>query len=452
MASASEHLSPDTPQRLLDRAVDAVERARRAGADAADATVDGSHATSLSVRLGELEDVGRSEDGGLTLRVFVGQRAARVATSNTDAASLDRLVERAIAMARAAPEDQWTGLAPEQCLLRGPAPDLDLDDGCDPGAVELRALADAAEDAARAVTGVTNSEGATASASRSLHALATSHGFAGAYGVSGYSLSASVLAGEGAAMQRDYDWHSVRHFAQLDAAEVIGRTAGERAVARLNPGALPSGRLPVLFDPRVAGGLIGNLVAAMAGTMIARGTSYLLGREGQRLFPAAIRISEDPLRLRGLKSRPFDSEGVGTTPRAVVADGVLGDWLLDSASARKLGRLPTGHASGGGVGASNLTLHPGTLSRTALMADVADGVLVTELIGQGVDYVTGDYSRGAAGYRIIDGQLAGPVSGFTIAGNLLGIFADLRAADDLCTRHATWVPTLRTDSLTVAGG
>lgn len=440
------------PETILSRAADAVTAARKAGADAADAHFDHSEAIGISVRLGALEDVGRSEDASLSLRVFVGQRSARVTTSDLSAAALHALAERAVAMARAAPEDRWAGLAPAELLLTGPAPDLDLADQGAPASDRLKQLALACEDAARAVRGVTNSEGGSASANAATHAYATSHGFAGVYAVTGYTLSASVLAGEGEAMQRDYDWHSVRHLADIEAAEAIGRRAGERAVARLNPGSLPSGPLPVLFDPRVAGSLVGHLVAAMGGPMIARGTSFLLGREGEALFPAGIRISNDPFRPRGLKSRPFDGEGLRAGTADLVTGGQLGSWLLDSASARQLCRQPTGHAARGGqVASANLTVHSGAVTRAALMADIADGVLVTELIGQGVDYVTGDYSRAASGFRIVNGALAEPVAGFTIAGNLIDLFADLRAADDLDTRGATHVPTLRTDSLTVAG-
>ena len=437
---------------LLDRAVDLVERARRAGADAAEAHADSTTATGVQMRLGALEDVSRSQDGGLSLRLYVGQRSARVATTRHDAASLDALGEQAMAMARAAPEDAYAGLAPADLLLKGEIPELDLAQADDPGADWLREQAAACEDAARAVPGVTNSEGGSAGANRAVHALATSHGFAGAYMVTGYSLSASVLAGSGDAMQRDHDWHSARHLSDLDDAAAIGQRAGERAVARLNPGTLPSGPMPVLFDPRVGGGLIGNLVAAMAGPMIARGTSYLLGLEGQRVAPPGITILDDPHVQRGLRSRPYDSDGLPTAARALVDDGVLGEWLLDLVSARKLGRAPTGHAAGAGVSTTNMRVRPGAVSLGELMADIKDGVLLTEVVGQGVNYTSGDYSRGASGFRIIDGAIAGPVAGFTIAGNLKAMFADLRAADDLDTRHATHVPTLRTDSLTVAGG
>lgn len=437
---------------LLERATDIVARARVAGADAAEVVVDLGRATSVNVRLGALEDVTRSEDRGLALRLFIGQRSASVSTSDFAPTTLTALIERAVEMARLAPEDPYAGLAPADLLLRGPIPDLDLADPAEPEPEALRLRALATEDAARAVAGVTNSDGGSAGYSHAIHAMANSNGFAAAYAASGHNISASVIAGEGDRMQRDHDWHGARHIGDLEDPEQVGRRAAERAVERLDPQTVPGGRMPILFDPRVAGGLMGHLIAAMGGPMIARGTSYLLAHEGAALFPVDLFIDDDPLRLRGTKSRPFDAEGLATHRRAIVSGGVIGDWLLDSASARKLGRAPTGHANGGGVGTGNLTLRPGTISRAALMADITDGLLITEVMGQGVDYVTGDYSRAASGFRIVNGEVAGPVSGITIAGNLLGIFADLRAADDLHTRFANHVPTLRTDSLTVAGG
>lgn len=443
----------DTLPHLIDRAADAVARARAAGADAAEAVVRSVRSSGVSVRLGQLEDVERSEDSDLSLHLYVGQRSASVSTADVSPAALDALVERAVAMARVAPENPWAGLAPEELLFRGDVPDLDLfDPSGEPEPAAMRALALEAEDAARAVAGVTNSEGGSASANVALHVLATSHGFAQSYATTGYSLSASVLAGEGDAMQRDYDWHSARHLADCDAAAEIGRRAGERAIARLNPATLPSGPMPVLFDPRAAGSLIGHLISGMSGPSIARGKSFLIGHEGAQLFPADISLEDDPLRRRGLRSHAFDGEGLPTRASRLIDRGVIAPWLCDAASARQLGCQPTGHGAGhGGVTTGNLTLLPGSVSRAELMADIKDGVLVTELIGQGVDLMTGDYSRGASGWRIVNGQIAGPVDHFTIAGNLLDIFADLRAANDVDRRHSTHVPTLRTDSLTVAG-
>ncbi|WP_423141203.1 TldD/PmbA family protein [Parablastomonas sp. CN1-191] len=433
-----------------------VERARAAGADAADAVYGGGASDSVSVRLGKLEDVERSESEHVDLRVFVGARSASIGSSDLSADALRELAERAVAMARAAPEDRFAGLAPEDRLLSGAAPDLDIDDPADPSPQALRERAEAAEDAARAVAGVTNSEGGSAGAGRNVFALATSHGFVRGYAGTSHSLAASVVAGAGGAMQRDYAWRSAHHAADLADPESIGRLAGTRAVARLNPGRLTSGPMSVVFDPRVGDSLVGHLVGAMNGAAIARGSSFLRDRGGQQVLARGITIIDDPLRRRGLRSRPFDGEGLPTAQRELVSDGVLGEWLMDSAAARQLGREPTGQAVRGGggapgAGASNLHLVAGTVSPAALMADIADGVYVTELIGQGVNPVTGDYSRGAAGFRIVGGQLAGPVAEFTIAGNLVDMFAQMSAADDLEWHRAVNVPTLRVDGMTVAG-
>ena len=446
-----------TTEAARERAHDIVARARAAGADAADAVIAASASVDVSVRLGALEDVGRSEEEELGLRVFVGRRSASVSSSDMASTAMDVLVERAVAMAREAPEDQWAGLAPEDRLLRGTIPDLDLNDPDDPAPAALRESALAAEDAARAVDGVTNSEGGGASAARVIWALATSHGFSGAYATSSHSLSASVLAGSGGAMQRDYAYHAARHRAHLDSAETIGREAGERAVARLNPGKVDSGAMPVVFDPRIGPSLVGNLIGAISGGSIARGTSFLLGRLGERVFAKGITIVDDPHRPHGLRSRPFDGEGLAVSPTAIIRDGVLETWLLESASARQLGLEPTGHAARGvggapGVGASNTYLAAGPESREAMIGAIKRGVYVTELIGQGVNGVTGDYSRGAAGFLIEDGELTTPVDEFTIAGNLKDMFLNLAAANDLTFRYATNVPTLRVDGMTIAGG
>ncbi|QDZ08227.1 TldD/PmbA family protein [Sphingomonas panacisoli] len=447
-----------TPDMARERAHDIVSRARAAGADAADAVLGASGSVEVSVRLGALEDVGRSEEEELGLRVFVGRRSASVSTSDLSSEAMDVLVERAVAMAREAPEDKWAGLAPEDRLLTGNIPHLDLHDGDEPSPASLKEAALAAEDAARAVPGVTNSEGGGASASRMAWALATSHGFAGAYQTTSHGIQASVLAGGGdAAMVRDYAYHAARHIADLDAPDAIGRMAGERAVARVDPAKVASGPMPVIFDPRVGSSLIGHLIGAIAGAAIARGTSFLLGKLGEQIFADGITITDDPHRPRGLRSRPFDGEGLSVSPTDIVRDGVLQTWLLESASARQLGLEPTGHAVRGGsgapgVGTSNTYLAPGKASRDDLFAGVMRGVYVTELIGMGVNGVTGDYSRGAAGFLIENGELTRPVDEFTIAGNLTEMFLNLTAADDLAFRYATNVPTLRIDGMTVAGG
>jgi len=438
------------------KVADLVAAAKRAGADAADAVYYRNESTEVQVRLGTLEDVGRSDGEEIGLRLFVGKRSASVSSSDLSKDALSALVERAAAMAREAPEDDYAGLAPAERLLIGEAVEVDADDGQDPSPASLKERALAAEDAARAVAGVTNSEGAGASAGRTLMALATSTGFARGSVSSGYGCSASVIAGEGAGMQRDYAYHSARHLSDLEGAEEIGARAGKRAVGRLNPGKLASGAMPILFDPRVGSSLIGHLASAITGSSIARKTSFLLGKRGERIFAPGITIRDDPHRLRGLRSRAFDGEGVTTMPVNVVADGVLQTWLLDSASARQLGEQPTGHASRGGSGApgagtSNFFMEAGKVPVAALMADIKLGVFVTELIGQGVNGITGDYSRGASGFVIRDGQLAEAVAEITIAGNLSEMFLGLTPADDLEFRRAMDVPTIRIDGMMVAG-
>jgi PmbA protein len=444
-----------SPQDALDRAVKLVEQAKKAGADAADAVYSCDASTEVQVRLGLLEDVVRSEGEEIGLRVFLGQRSATISSSSMNPEVLKNLVDRALDMAREAPEDPYAGLAPQDMLLKCAAPDVDSDDGQDPDPQSLREAALACEDAARAVKGVTNSEGAGASAGRSIFALATSHGFAGVNHASGYGISASVLAGEGDAKERDYDWRSARHRGDLDSAEAVGRRAGERAVARVNPGSVKSGAMPVIFDPRVGGSLVGHMIGAIGGSSIARKTSFLLEANGEQLFNGAISIIDDPLRPRGLGSRAFDGEGLPTARRAIIDQGVLTGWLMESAAARQLGLQPTGHASRGSSGApgtspSNVHLEGGTLSVADLIADIDYGVYVNELSGQGVNPVTGDYSRGAAGFLIQKGEITGPIAEFTIAGNLKDMYRALAAANDLEFIRSTNVPTLRVDGMMVA--
>jgi len=438
-----------------ERAAALIDRARRAGADAADAVYLADASESVQVRLGKLEDLERSESEHVSLRVFAGKGSASIGSSDLGDAALDELAARAVAMARAAPEDPYAALAPEDMLARGPFPDLEIADAEAPTPAQLRAIAETAEAAALAVEGVTNSQGGGASAGRMVMALATSHGFAGGYATTSHGLSASVVAGEGSGMQRDYAWRSARHRADLPGPEEIGRLAGERAVARLAPGRLASGPMPVVFDPRVGGSLVGHLLSAISGSSIARRASFLLEHEGAQVFAPGVTIADDPLRPRGLRSKPFDGEGLPTAPRVLVEDGRLTGWLMNAAAARQLGGRPTGHATRGGgapgIGATNTHIAAGAPSPAELMADIADGVYVTEVIGQGVNGVTGDYSRGASGVRIVNGQLAGPVAEFTIAGNLLDMFRALRPANDLEWYRAVNVPTLRVDGMIVAG-
>jgi PmbA protein len=439
---------------LTDLAERLVAAARRAGADAADAVAVRSMSLSVDVRQGAVEASERAEGDDVGLRVLVGRRQAVVSTNDIKG-DVGQLAERAVAMARAAPEDRFAGLA-DPALLARELPDLDLLDPELPAVSLLEERAMRAEAAGLAVKGVTKSEGASASAGIGGMVLATSHGFRGAYLSSRQGLSMVAIAGDGTAMERDYEFSSALHAADLDAAERIGRSAGERAVERINPRKVATKRVPVVFDRRVAGGLIGHLAGAINGSAVARKTSCLRDKLGERLFAPGIRIVDDPLRRRGLRSRPFDGEGVAGRPIAVVEDGVLKTWLLDCATARELNLATTGHAQRGvssspAPGASNLHLEAGPQSPEALIADIAEGFYVTELIGMGVNQVTGDYSRGATGFWIENGRRTYPVSEVTIAGNLIDMFRALTPANDLEFRFGTNAPTLRVEGLTVAG-
>ena len=444
--------SPEAARKIAESIV---ERGIAAGATAADALYAGERSSSVQVRLGELEGVSRSEGEEIGLRLFLGQRSATAASSDLSEDALGQLVDRCLAMAREAPEDEYAGLAPPGLLHRGDPPPLDAFDRSEPDPAELRERALAAENAARAVKGVTNSSGAGASASGSTIALATSGGFSGAYQVTGHGCSASVLAGEAATMQRDYAWHSARHLSDLEGADAIGRRAGERAVSRLDPKRPRPGRYPVLFDPRVSSSLLGHLTGAITGSSIARKTSFLQDRLGARVFGKGITIVDDPLRKRGLRSRPFDGEGLAVSRQEIVADGVLRTWIAESASARQLGIAPTGHAARGvggapGATASNLYLEAGSRSRAELLAAFPEAVLVIELIGQGVNGVTGDYSRGAVGFMVRGGEIAEPVAEITIASNLVEMFATLEPGSDLEFRHGVDAPTILVPEMTVA--
>src|SRR5262245_8829542 len=439
---------------LTDLAERLVAAARRAGADDADAVAVRSMSLAVEVREGAVEESERAEGDDVGLRVFVGRRQAVVSTNDVNG-DVAPLAERAVAMARAAPEDPYAGLADAREPARE-VPDLDLLEPDLPSVALREERAKEAEAAALAVKGVSKSGGASASAGIGGMVLVTSQGFRGAYLSSGQSVMAMAIAGEGTAMERDYDYSSVIHGADLDPPERIGRTAGERAVERLNPRKIETKRVPVVFDRRVAGSMVGHLAGAINGSAVARKTSFLKDRLGARLFKPGIRVLDDPLRRRGLRSRPFDAEGVATQPLAVVEDGVLASWFLDSATPRELGLARTGHAQRGvsstpAPGASNLHLAAGSDTPEALMADIAEGFYVTDLIGVGVNQVTGDYSRGASGFWIENGKRSYPVSEVTIAGNLIDMFQALLPANDLEFRFGTNAPSVRVEGLTVAG-
>ncbi len=442
-----------TPDRLTLLA-DLVAAARRAGADAADAVMVSSQSLEAQCRLGQTEHVERAESADLGLRVFVGRQAAIVSAAGMEPRRFAELAAQAVAMARVLPEDPFAGLA--DAARAADADDLDLVDPVAPDAPALTARALAAEAAALAVPGVTNSEGAAAGWGRMEALLVTSAGFAGRSLRTSHSISATVLAGSGTAMQRDYDAHSSVHAADLDAPETIGRLAGERAVRRLNPIRPRTARLPVVFDPRVAGSLLGHLAGAINGAAVARGTSFLKDAMGTRIMPEGIAVRDDPRRRRGLRSRLFDGEGVPTRALGLVEDGVLQTWVLDSASARQLGLATTGSAMRGtggppSPGTSNLFMAAGTLAPAVLLSGIGEGLYVTEMIGMGVNGLTGDYSRGAAGFMIRNGELAEAVAEITIAGNLRDMFRALTPADDLRFRRGVDAPTVRIDAMTMAG-
>nr|WP_208408159.1 metallopeptidase TldD-related protein [Variibacter gotjawalensis] len=432
-----------------------VEAARRAGADAADAIAVRSMALGVQVREGAVEESERSEGDDFGLRVLVGKRQAVVSSNDPRPDGLAALAERAVAMAKVAPEDPYAGLA-DAAQLAKTFPNLDLLDPILPSVIDLEDLARAAEGAALSVKGVSKSGGASASAGIGGLVLTTSHGFQGAYLGSSHSVSALAIAGEGTGMERDYDYSQAPHRSDLMSPELIGRNAGERAIRRVNPRKTSTHRVPVVYDARAATSLIGHLVSAINGAAIARKTSFLSEKLGQKIFDQAIRIVDDPFRVRGLRSRPFDAEGIAGQKRFLIDDGVLQTWLLDCATARELGLQSTGHASRGvssvpSPSSTNLHMEAGSESPGDMIRSIEQGLFITDLIGSGANIVSGDYSRGASGFWIENGELTYPVSEITIAGNLNDMLRSLTPANDLEFRYASNSPTVRVEGLTIAG-
>lgn len=430
-------------------------RVKKAGGDAADAGLFKSASIEVAQRLGAAEKLERSETTDIGLRVFIGKQQAIVSSTDFSDDTLDDMVERAIAMAKVAPEDPYCGIADPDQLITD-VPELDIFDPTEPSTQALIDIAIEAEDAARAVPGVTNSEGAQVGWSQASVAMAATNGLAQTYARSGSSFSASVLAGEGTDMERDYDYASAVYFSDLPSPADIGRTAGERAVRRLGARKMSTTHVPVVYDPRASGGLVRHLTGAINGASIARGTSFLKDSMGEAIFAPGIRIFDDPLRPRGLASKPFDGEGLPTRTKAVVDDGKLTTWILDLASARQLGLASTGNAARGtgsppSPGTSNTYLEAGTVTPKDLMSDIEEGFYVTELIGMGINGITGDYSRGASGFWIEKGEITFAVSEMTIAGNLKDMFKAMIPANDLVFRFGTDAPTVRIDGMTVAG-
>ncbi len=437
---------------LTSQAERLVEAARAAGADAADAVAIRSVNQVVSVRLSAVEKVEHSENEDFGLRVFVGDRNATIAA--TLGADVAELAARAVAMAKAAPPDRFAGLAPADRLAHG-FPDLDLFDPETPETAALVERARATESAGLAVPGASNSGGASSYWSRSGVALVTSHGFSGAYAGSRHGHSVSIIAGTGTGMERDWESSSKSHLSDLDDPETVGRKAGERAVKRLSPRKIDTRTATIVYDQRVATGIIGALTGAISGSAIARGTSFLKEKLGKRIFAPGIRVSDNPLRPRGPGSRPFDGEGLPSEAFDLVTDGILQTWILDSASARELGLSLNGRAARGlgtpGPSATNVLLHPGEKTPEDLIKDVGEGLYVTDFIGHGSNLVTGDYSRGAAGFWIENGELAYPVAEITVAGNLLEMFLHMVAANDIEFRGSYTAPTLAIEGLTIAG-
>ncbi|WP_119271892.1 TldD/PmbA family protein [Taklimakanibacter deserti] len=440
---------------LLKLAETALSRAKHFGATAADALVIDGHSLEIGVREGSIENLEQSEACEIGLRVLVGQSSAAIATSKIDAAGIERIAEQAVAMAKAAPADPYAGIAAANEIAKDWAP-LDIAGDALPDATRLRDMALTAEASALKVKGVSKSGGAGASSSDRTILLAASNGFAGSYRRTGVSLSATAIAGEGTLMERDYDYSSVIHLEDLRKAEDIGHEAGLRAARRLGARKVKSQAVPVIYDNRIAASLVGHFLSAIMGSAIARGTSFLRDRLGSQLFAKGIEILDDPRRPRGLASRPFDAEGIATRPLSLIEDGVLKSWILDLGSARQLGLKTTGHAARGlagppGPSSSNVHLKPGEASLADMMKAIGEGFYVTELIGHGPNIVTGDYSRGASGYWIENGEIAYPVSEVTLAGKLADIFAKLVPANDLTFRTAINAPSCLIEGMTLGG-
>ena len=438
---------------LLSRAAQLIDLAKAAGADQADAVVVRSRSRSVTVRLGKVEGTESSESDDFSLRVFVGNRVASV--SANPGFDMKTLADRAVAMAKVSPEDPYVCLANEKNLARV-YPDLDLFDAADVPTDDLREAALEMEQAALDVDGVRNSSGAGASAGMGGLVLVTSHGFSGSYMATRFGRSVSVIAGEGTKMERDYDFDSRLFFADLDDPKVIGRRAGERVVKRLEPRQMPTAKdLTVVFDPRIARGFVGHIAGAINGGAVARKTSFLKDKMGQRVLKPGLSITDDPLIVRGSSSRPFDGEGVSGERLVMIEDGVLKHWFLSTSTGRELGLETNGRGVRGGtsVGAAptNLALEPGDMSPEELIASVGTGFYVTELIGQGVNMVTGEYSRGATGFWIENGKLAYPVSEVTIASNLKDMFMRLTPANDIDRKFGIASPTIAIEGMTLAG-
>ncbi|WP_455480148.1 TldD/PmbA family protein [Bartonella sp. B23] len=441
-----------TDKNQIDKAASLVESARRSGADAADAIIVHTHSTSVSIRFGKVESIEASESNDFTLRVFVGKKVASVSANL--ATYPQELAERAVTMAKASPDSLFAGLADKDSLVKHPK-DLDLFDDFVPHSHFLTEDALKMEAAALDVRGVRNSGGATTAYGRSGFVLVTSDGFCGAYQSSCFSRSCSAIAGDGTMMERDYDYTTALHFSDLEAAENVGRNAGVGAVRRLGAVRAATGTVNVIFDPRTARGIAGHIAFMVNGASVARKTSLLQNFLGKAVMKPDVNVTDQPLRLRGNASRPFDGEGVEGQTLNIIENGILKHWLLSSSSARELGLKTNGHgvrsASLVQPSSTNFAIEPGLISPYNMIKDLKNGFYVTELFGHGVDFVTGQYSRGASGFWIENGEITFPVSEVTLGSDLLHMLAHLTPANDIDRRYGTAAPTLLIEGMTLAG-
>jgi len=442
---------------LADLSHSLLDAARKAGADSADAMAVAGTALSIEIRKGALEQAERSEGVEIGLRVLVGRRQACVSASDTSSATIQALAERAVAMAREAPEDATAGLAETGQLASGwDLGALDLADPAgEPGAAELESSARAVEAAALGSAGITQVEAAAAYSQRALH-LAATNGFSGGYGRTSTSLSAVAFTGAGTEMQRDYAGEGRIYAADMPSAEEIGRLAAKRTLERVGSVKPKTGTYAVVYDERVAASLVGHLLSAINGSSIARGSSWARDLLGKPVLPAGMSLVEDPHRARIGSSRPFDGEGLPTWRREIVADGVLTGWVLDLATGRKLGMASTGNASRGtsappSPSTTNIDLTQGVMGRDDLLKQMGTGLLVTSMIGSTINPTTGDYSRGASGLWVENGELAYPVHECTIAGNLRDMLLRIIPANDARAHLSTRVPSILIDGMTLAG-
>lgn len=448
MAAAND---PQTLQLLQDL----LKKAGSHGATAADIVLSDSTSVSVTRRNGKPEALQRSEEAEIGLRVFVGRRQAIVSSSDRSAQALEQMTERAVAMAKIVPEDPYAGIADPSEICRA-WPDLDLFDPTEAPVEKLIDMADTAEAAAREIKGITNSDGAECGASKDISYYVASNGFVGGYASSGFSISVSVIAGEDDGMETDYDFDSAAFFQDLADPASIGRNAGTRAVQALHPRKGPTKQLPVVFDRRISGGLIGSLAGGISGSSVARGTTLLKDKMGQQIFPGHISIIDDPFLKRGHRSHPFDGEGLAPQRRRIIDNGVLTGWLLDLSSARQLGLKSTGNASRGASAppsprAANFYMEAGKLSVEELLKDIGEGFYVTQLMGSGANMITGDYSRGAKGFWIENGKITYPVAEMTIAGNISDMWKEMEIANDLVFKYGIDAPTVRLARMIVAG-